>query len=115
MRQRCNTCQGEYDTIGADGSSYFHACPPETLVSVRRGTQRLEVLLSDVRPDDVVSVQRAGATIDVPAAETAAGDIRMGDRTRPRAEGRNENIDPRARPGVRAILAEGRGASPVRL
>jgi hypothetical protein len=28
MSTKCNSCGGIYDTAAADGSRYFHACPP---------------------------------------------------------------------------------------
>jgi hypothetical protein len=114
MRNKCNTCGGEYDTVLTDGSLYFHVCSPETLVTIERAGAPLEVPIADVRPDDLITVLRAGASAKVAAGAMQPDDVRIGERSRTRAEARNENIDPRAKPGARVAFAEGRGATQIR-
>lgn len=33
---KCNSCGAEYRTVQRDGSTYFHACAPATIVRARR-------------------------------------------------------------------------------
>lgn len=54
MRYRCNTCQGEYDDQGKDGSLYFHACPPIQRARVKRGEEELELDLEQALETDQV-------------------------------------------------------------
>lgn len=114
MRNRCNGCRGEYDTVAPDGSSYAHVCPPELVIAITRAGAELEVPIGELRPDDVIAVSRGGQVARVAVSAIAADDVRVGERFRLRADHRNENPDPRARPGVRSLIAEGRGATTLR-
>lgn len=49
----CQSCGGRYEPIGADGVRYFHACPPQRRVRVRRGATELLVALEEVLDTDV--------------------------------------------------------------
>lgn len=69
-RVKCRTCSGEYDTVQRGGLLYFHACPPV----------------------ETVTVQRAGAVIDVDAAAVQAGDRELRRRFVRRPNGRDENL-----------------------
>lgn len=122
-RKRCNSCQGEYDDVGADGLLYFHSCPPVTRVRVTRDGQAQTVDVADVRPTDSVRVQRAGRAVDVVVSELQPDDVRLGDGTGERPDRRDENAallggeeeaDARGREGRRRIKAIGRGATVVR-
>lgn len=90
MRVRCKACGGVYVAVLPDGMEYYHACPPETLVTVRRDAGTREVLLADVQPTDT-EISR---------------------RTRERADARDENVVVVSRePGKErfGIKREGRG------
>ncbi len=78
-RFRCNACRGEFDDVLRDGVRYFHACPPQLLVTVERGAATLEVRLDRV----------------------LAGDVEISRRSIERANRRNENVDRVPRRSVR--------------
>lgn len=89
--KRCNECSGEYAETTGDGGRYFHVCPPNVVIRVRRADASI-------------------ATID--RAAVLPTDTIIEETTAPRRNGRNEN--PRgtgARPGDR--IAEGTGATDV--
>jgi len=94
MRVRCNTCQGEYDTVAADGLPYMHVCPPVLGVKVRHadGTRAI-VALEAVAVDDQV-----------------IGEVYLA-----RKRGRDETPDlaNRDAAGVPRIKAEGRGVTTI--
>jgi hypothetical protein len=93
-RYQCNTCQGEYDELGADGMLYFHACPPLHRARVRREGQELELEASELRETDEVLERR---TIN-----------------RPDHRDENRNPNDRDERGLARIRAEGRGRAIVR-
>lgn len=102
---QCRTCAGIYDDVLSDGTRYFHACPPLSLVeldaAVTAGTVRL----------------RPGETVEAAHARRAW----------PRANARDENVDREKvaaartpagtlRPGrtdADVMKAPGAGADPV--
>ena len=55
MRLMCRTCGGIYESIGADGLRYAHACPPVRALKVRRIDGSLIVVAPGAaRVDDAV-------------------------------------------------------------
>lgn len=113
MRMRCGSCAGEYDSIFPDGTRYFHACGPVNVTRVTRAGATIDVPISTLKPDDLVTVQRDGKNLEVPIAAMQPGDLRQGDRNVPRQDARNENIDPRKANTPHPIVAEGNGAIAV--
>lgn len=113
MRMKCGTCQGEYVTEFADGTRYFHACPPLVLVSVSREGEGREIPLAELVPTDRIMVLRGGSAIETTIAQVLPDDRRIGDREVPRPNARNENVDPTKTTDRRPMIAEGRGAVAV--
>lgn len=120
--KRCNTCGGEYDDVLRDGLLYFHTCPPITRVRVLRDAQRQVVDLADVRPTDTVRAQRGARDIEVLVSELQPDDVRLGDVQRERPDRRDENAapaggeeepDPRVPRGRRLLKARGRGTTAI--
>jgi hypothetical protein len=114
-RFRCNSCGGEYDSTLADGSEYYHACPPAVRVAVDRGGAPTLVDVTDLRATDVVTVFRAGARVKVAVSNVQPDDVRLGDVTTARARPRDENVTgPAPVHGQRApIRAPGTGVTPL--
>lgn len=69
MFLECLECGGRYQDPQPDGLRYYHVCAPIV----------------------IVTVERAGARIEIPRRELAAGDKPIGFRLAPRSNGRNEN------------------------
>ena len=82
----CNACDGVFPDVLTDGTRYFHACPPERFVRVKRAGADLVVALADVQPGDLFRVRRAGVEIDVAAPALQEGDERVGDEPRVRPD-----------------------------
>lgn len=114
---RCNACRGEYADAGADGILYFHTCPPITVVRVQRGGQWTRVPLADLRPTDTIRVRRGDAEVETLVSAQLPGDVRLGDRQRPRPAGehRDENsaIAGGELEGKRRIKAKGQGRTEI--
>ena len=112
MRLRCITCQGTYATTQADGTSYFHVCPPEwTVTVVRRGHKRQVPFLA-IASTDVVTIQRQGKLQQIAAIGLLESDEFVDVQSRPRQHARNENTK-RFDGTTRVILAEGQGVEPL--
>ena len=114
-RKRCESCQGEYHDVGADGMLYFHVCPPITRVQVTRGGSVRTVDLADLQPTDTVTVQRGRNQVAILVSALQADDVRVGDTTGARPEARDENTAPvgGTLEGRRRIKAPGRGATTI--
>lgn len=110
MKRECLTCGARYDTLSPDGVPYFHACPLETIVMVTRAGREIEVTIHDLQPDDLLTVMREDKPTVTAVSALQPQDVRIRERTRVRAEARNENIDPRSPETARRAIAEGRGA-----
>lgn len=93
-RVKCNCCEGEYDTVQADGMAYFHRCPPMRGQKIRDDKGRIVIVpySPDRDPKDVIE--------DVPVE---------------RANARNENPHPtrRDREGRPMMISEGLGVAPL--
>lgn len=113
MPRQCLECQGVYEPHNQDGTDYFHTCPPLTLVPVTRGGAKIGVPVSDLRPTDTVTVRRGNQTIDVLVSAQQPDDVRQGDVQQPRAARRDENVDPTKGGPPRGMKAEGKGAKDV--
>jgi hypothetical protein len=90
--QRCNACLGEYPSAQADGSLYFHACPPLSSVELAAAVVAGKVAL--------------------PAGETAAQAVLR--RVYERAGARDENVSGERDANGKALpTREGDGRIPV--
>jgi hypothetical protein len=90
--KRCNTCNGLFNTQNADGSDYYHACPPRRVLRVQHADGTRETILpGQLLPDDIV----------------------LRELLRPRPNARDENTLRRdgARGEIRVIKAEGLGVT----
>jgi hypothetical protein len=90
---RCQTCGGEYDSILADGSQYFHACPPLSAAELRAAVKAGTVTLSkrQQRALDAAIDSDAGLALKLQPAH--AVDAFFESITVPRPNARDENID----------------------
>lgn len=116
-RMQCRTCEGVYETVQRDGVQYFHACPPLSHVRVTRAGVERDVPHSDLRPTDLITVQRAGAVVELPALAAQPGDQRLGDTFIDRPDKRDENVKivdyDKAGNAITAPKSEGAGTSPA--
>ena len=85
---QCQACFGEYAPITADGTRYFHVCPPAIVVTVRQGdgsTVRapladfagVSLVRSDAERDDAIA---AGVKAEAVAVVTRREDLDRVDR-----------------------------------
>ena len=116
-KKQCNSCRGIYDDVSADGVPYAHVCAPITFVAIERDGAAQAVPLTELQPTDVIVVKRGDRAIELPAADVAPDDVRLGDEARERPNKRDENPAPVSRldaPNTkRAIRAEGDGAKTI--
>lgn len=87
--RRCNSCDGTYETVLADGTRYFHACPPIHRARVRRGLVEQVVDLADVLPTDdrlaevfVARLNHRDENVQVVGTDTSGSAV-----TAPKADG----------------------------
>jgi|SRR5579864_881380 len=85
---QCRTCGGSYEPALPDGTQYFHACPPLSVV-------------------ELTAAVAAGLVV-LPAGETPAQAIAL--RTYTRANARNENLASTDAKNAGAVVAAGLGA-----
>lgn len=115
-RKFCQSCGATYDPAMADGSDYFHTCPPILMVRVQRDGRDGLVPLAELEATDVLTVSRAGAVTTVAAGDMGADDFRLGDTMIDRPNARDENliptIDADGKRGVR-LRAAGAGVRDV--
>lgn len=89
---KCNVCGGVYAAVLADGTLYFHVCPPLSVVELAAAVAAGKVVL--------------------PVGETL--DVALTRRVYLRANARNENVVPNADPTKPAgIVSAGLGVTPV--
>jgi hypothetical protein len=92
MKWRCNTCGGAYDDVQADGTLYFHTCPPIPIHKVKRPDGTVVTIEGNVSPDQ-------GEVVETTFRE------------RPDKRDENVMLDPAV--GQVRIKAEGKGRTPV--
>lgn len=113
-RVQCEECGGTYDTVSADGVTYFHVCPPMHRIRVRFEDGREELL--EARVAEHVAIAAGGVrhitrTFDPalpPGAEFVAEELVR------RPGHRDENLEPDPdRPGKLRRRHDGRGTRPA--
>lgn len=114
---RCKSCGGEFEPKNRDGSSYFHACPPVSMVRVERAGAWQDVPLSDLKPTDSINVVRDGATVKTLVAALLPDDQRQGDTFVERPNKRDENVKivdyDKSGSAITAPKSEGAGVEPA--
>ncbi|MCA1834340.1 MAG: hypothetical protein LC750_16720 [Actinobacteria bacterium] len=96
---KCNVCGGTYEPVLADGSQYFHACAPLSVVELRDALEKKTVSL---RPAQ--QAQLDAATADDQKTPVAADQLSRVDRVLAslvveRPNKRDENIAGAGAPG----------------
>lgn len=113
MRVQCNTCKGEYDTMTADGLTYYHVCPPVTAVrATRQDGSKALVAIEKLSPVDTIRVRRGDAIVETQVSAILPDDVRVDELTLPRPNTRDE------RPNVQGtttigMISTGKGITPV--
>lgn len=92
---KCTNCGGVYESLQADATRYFHACPPIELVTI----------------------DRLGAISEVPRDEVLVTDKELRSRFVLPPDGRDENVkitgtDAKGNPTT-TVKAEGKGATDI--
>lgn len=59
MRVQCNACGATYDTVLADGTTYFHACAPMSVAQLTAAVAAGKVVLPNGETPDVAVTRRA--------------------------------------------------------
>lgn len=112
---KCLSCGGTYEPIQADGTTYFHACPPLAVHEIRRGLGDGTVQLPRATLQRLRAAENSDAQAPPPAGELSQVDQVLGALVIERPERRDENVVPtsdRERSG-RRMKAEGRGIEDV--
>ena len=89
--QKCNACGGVYEPVLADGSLYFHACPPLSAAELAAAV--------------------TGGKLTLPVLETP--DIAVTRRTYERATKRDENVRSTAPADAGSMKTAGAGITPL--
>lgn len=112
---QCLSCLGEYDDPQADGSRYFHACPPLTRIKIRHADGREELVSNRLLPIDVAEAARgAGAELTfAPPLPLGAEFVEEVFIERPDARDENLIEDPEAR-GKWVARRQGKGSRRIR-
>lgn len=56
---KCNTCNGTYEPIGADGLQYFHVCPPLSVLELTAAVAAAKVVLPGGETPDIAVTRRS--------------------------------------------------------
>lgn len=111
--RKCTACGGVYSEFQADGTQYFHVCPPLGVAELRDGIAKGTVVLS------VADAARLKAAADRdlvnPPAPGAAlqSDLFLASLSVPRPQARDENLVSTAEKNKGAIKAAGAGVVAV--
>lgn len=108
----CKACGGVYNPIQADGTQYFHVCPPLSVPELRNAIAKGTIVLAPAdaarltaaADRDLVTPPLGGA---VPQADLVLASLSV-----PRPKARDENLVSTAEKNAGAIKAEGAGVIP---
>jgi len=92
MMRQCKACGGIYNPVLADGSAYFHACPPLSAAELAAAVLAGQVVLP----------------IDPRTNLPETADVAVTRRTYPRANAVNENLGANSKP-----IAVGAGSQQI--
>jgi hypothetical protein len=109
----CNACGGRYEPVQADGTQYFHACPPLSVHELRDGVDAGTVVLSDVDQKRLASARKLDATNPPDNNHATAEAIFFASLTVPRPGARDENLVSTREKDKGAMKAAGAGVAPV--
>ncbi|HEY3042611.1 MAG TPA: hypothetical protein VGJ39_01205 [Vicinamibacterales bacterium] len=113
---KCNGCGGEYQTVGADGQRYFHACPPLSVAELRDAIDAGTVRLSPADQQRLDQARHADVASPPKADELTREAFILGSIVVRRAGHRDENIDrAKAAAAETDSAAEGRDRDPTTL
>lgn len=113
-RVQCNACGGVYDQRQADGSPYFHACPPLSAAEVKAAIQSGAIKLSAAQQRAVDAAAAADNKTPPAAGEPSRVDTVLGELAIARPNGRNENIrGERGGGDPRQAIADGAGVTKI--
>lgn len=106
----CLTCKGRYEPIQADGTRYFHTCPPLSVVELQDAIDAGDVVLSSAQRaqlDDAIAADKAKP----PKKEEISNVVRaLSSLSVRREDHRDENIAiPAIDKRAAVIVAEGKG------
>jgi hypothetical protein len=111
----CLTCHGRYDTVQADGTLYFHRCPPLSVAELKAAIDSGAVQLPTPVADRLKAAQDADTTTPPKADELARADLVLAGVVVDRPNARDENVvggrDPKTASQVKAAGA-GRSVVP---
>lgn len=110
---RCNTCGGVYSPILADGSAYFHRCPPRSRVELAQLIQAGTLAYPPGTNAATFVAAPTPAGSPIPGAFLAAADAWLALGSIERANLRDENVPPVGSGIKTPMIAAGTGTTPV--
>lgn len=111
---KCNSCGGEYERILADGTQYFHACPPLSAAELRDQFQQGTLALSPVQRRQLDAAAAADKSSPRPGGERSRAELLLETFTVERPNKRDENVAGAGVPGEPApIKSAGAGATKI--
>jgi len=89
---KCNVCGGTYEPVLADGSQYFHACPPLSEAEIRAKLQDKTLQLTAAQQKLLDDAAKADADPTAPKLDRSRVDQAIGSLVVERANKRDENV-----------------------
>ena len=108
---KCNTCGGSYEPTLADGTQYFHACPPLSAAEIRQGLDDGTLRLSRADQQRLADAKTQDDKEPVAADQPTRADLVLASIGMERPNRRDENVASTADHGDQParIKAEGLG------
>jgi hypothetical protein len=112
VMMQCRTCGGVYDQVGADGLTYYHACPPLSIAELRDALAKKTLTLSPQQQQRLDAATQLDAQTPLPADSPSRVESFLASLTVERPNKRDENVVPPANPGDKATMkAPGAGVT----
>ncbi len=110
---KCKACGGVYADVQADGTQYFHACPPLNVAELRDGIAKGTVVLSASDAARLTAAANRDLVNPPAGGEVPQADLVLAGLSIPRPGARDENLVSTAEKNKGAIKAPGAGVIAV--
>jgi len=100
---KCNVCGGVYEQKLADGTMYFHACPPLSEAEIRTQLQQKTLQLTPAQQKLLDDAAKLDADPNAPKVDRSRVDQAISSLTIERPNKRDENVAGVGAPGQPAV------------
>ena len=110
----CNSCGGTYNPTLADGSQYFHQCPPLSVAELRARVDEFRATVTPAQRDALDAARAADQQTPRPAGVPTRVDDELARWRLERPDARDENVTGRVDDQRRPIIkAAGKGTTTI--